>query len=185
MQTHRIEDGTLTGRTMNIMTTNHNLRDFYDPRHGIYVLYLHGATCSLLSHLLSPKMPYIFFDRHGPIYSAEWSNHPVVFSKKGTQYAAEIKAMSFDFRMLTNEFLEILDEFEKCGILLYQSNKEFPHNFQVDTIEGCGAKLMRENGIISGFYLPHEEETAQFMSFDEEHFSRILKNPVIVDKMFC
>ncbi len=166
------------------MVSSHNIQNFYDKEKGIYTLGLESASCLLLSYLLSPAIPYIFAYRYKPNDMSEWWECPVMLSKKEKLYRLEVKRMEFDFQMSTDEFLDILDEFGKSGIEIFQSNNKIPSTLAIYTInENSLLRVLRHNGITSRFYLPNYHGEATFWTFDKEHFSNILENPAISDRI--
>ena len=158
-----------------IMTTNNIISKSYDQSNKTFNLYLNGATCLLLRHLLSLDMQYIFVKDYLPNEQLEWWNCPVLFNEKGNMCNVEVKSLVFDFQLPTDTFLNNLHEFENSGIELYQCKNKLPATLYIDKLlERNKYKVFQRIGISSCFYLPHSYELAHYWTFDECHFSKIV-----------
>lgn len=152
---------------------------------GLFSFMLAGATCKVLAHILDPSIPFVWVRDHGPVETVRWWKTRIPLSESGRFYDAEVRNMGFDLHFTTSRFLELLPEFERHGMLLYQLTRRLPHTLTLNRVrEEAVTPILLQNGLHLQFNLPHAIECAQLSSPRREVLEALLTKPEIGEMVY-
>lgn len=139
-------------------------------RDGVEVVYVHGATVSLLSPFLNPNVPWVWILGHTPC-GVDWQEHVLPLNENDDQLRASYRLLSYDLMLETARFLEIAPKLEAYGLDLIQSYKKMPCNFpDAFYLRRCSLgqrrQILLENSVFLEVFLPHAVETAQVLCLE-------------------
>jgi hypothetical protein len=123
---------------------------------------------------LDISVPYVCLQSHLPNERVEWWSCPIPLRKEGAPRSVEVRNVVFDLQLTTEGFLEVLEDFEECGVDLYQFHNPMPATFNIDKLfERRSVEVLTRNGFQSRFYLPHPQEVAVYWSLDRSHLEEL------------
>ena len=139
------------------------------------IVYVHGATVSVLATFLDPSIPWIWILGHRPNRYLEWWETTVPLNSKGSVFTGAVRGLCLDLQMPTPDFLERSTEFDEHGLVLIQSRQQLPETLCLDRIPESRQKgVLIQNGATLRIYLPHAFETAQVQSFTKGYLASII-----------
>ncbi len=152
---------------------------------GMYSVMLRSCTAAVLAHILDPAIPVIWVRRHMPQRYIQWWQAQAPLSVRGGIHELEVRAMEFDLQLPTSRFLELLAEFEDHGIVLFQMTRRVPDTLTLDRVaEDLMNRVLLQNGLHLGFYLPHAGESAQLSSPHREVLERALEQTAVRELVY-
>ena len=147
---------------------------------GVFSLYLEPCSALVLQYVLSEDVPYVWLEDHLPNAAYEWWITPMLLHKGGAYHSLEIRLPRFDIQCATQEFLELLSEFESAGMTLFQMHRRWPVSLQPRYLpKEARYKILVQNGLHLEFDLPHTGEYARVVSPYRDVLERIQNHPVI------
>ena len=121
---------------------------------------------------------YIWVHRHRPQSTLAWWSANVPLVPGLNISSGNVRLLEYDFQCQLDEFIPLIDKFD--GIELSQMSKPVPDSLWLERIdENSIANVLKSNGLISRFYLPHAFEYAVFESPDKTVLSNAVAHPEI------
>lgn len=146
-----------------------------EDRHDCEIVYVHGATVSVLANLLDTSIPWVWILGHRPNRFVQWWETTVPLNTSEGLFTGSVRDMSFDFQMLTADFVSRSIDFNDYGLVLIQSRQQMPDTLCLERIpELQKNKVLMQNGAILRIFLPHAIETAQVQSFRKGYLTTII-----------
>lgn len=144
----------------------------------MYSVFIESCTSLILKYILDPAVPFVRLYEHHP-FPISWQKVDVPLSASGKYYQLEVRHLTFDLRMPTAEFLDLLPEFAGHGIDLVQSFKPLPDTLRLDHLRPASqAQVWKQNGVYLRFFLPHRWEITTITSPHPEVLEQILEHPI-------
>lgn len=144
---------------------------------GSCTIYFEPCTVEVLKKILQPNAEYVWIFGHTPNRYVQWWNTKLPLSKSGKYYEVSARNISYDLDMKRTDFLKNISEFEDHGIALIQSTKTMPDTLIPSYLnENNENSVLKQNGMILRFYLPHAYETAQLITIDEDTMNKVISN---------
>lgn len=145
---------------------------------GYFSITLNVCTSQILEHLLDRKESYIWIHQHRPNPVIEWWKTETPITKEKKIINASVRQMSFDIHLTIEEFLPIAGEFDSLS--LSQMSKPVPGTLTLDRMnEQNLVPILKGNGLISRFFIPHAMEVAVFSTTDRDHLERVCEHPEV------
>ena len=150
---------------------------------GIYDYLIGQATIRTVEPLLIPGGDVIRLYDHIPSPEVVWWEASVPLTRLGPNRRLLVQSMAFDVEMPKAEFLEAVDELERChgGLTLVQSRSPLPPDIHPGNFrkQETFLRVLRDCGAYVLFELPHFNETAGLTVFGKENFEYLTTNGVI------
>lgn len=148
---------------------------------GFYKIALYSGTYQLLPYLLAPELPYVWITNHSP-KSYGWWKTQLPLSSHTPLRTVLARGIQFDLLLSYQEFMDWLEDFAEFGFILYQTVKPVPDSLRLESIaERSQIRVLVQNGVKTGFILPHPEEVAVFWSSELSIIRRALSFPQVRD----
>jgi hypothetical protein len=150
---------------------------------GSFYTVLEPCSVAVLPHVLAVDASYVWVVEHRPDPAVRWTQLPVPLTLGGRPQALPVRDLLFDFQVSTTAFLtEVLPQLpDGGGIILLQLERPVPDTLRYRAIAEAPARhaVLRQNGWILTFDLPHGGEYAEVTTSDRRTLERILAEPII------
>jgi hypothetical protein len=134
---------------------------------GLFSALLPPCKASILGRLLDPSVAYVWLIDYRVAGLAAWleENLPPLCEAAALREACAVRHLELDLTLKTPVFLGLLPGLEGSGIDLLQATKPQPRNLHLRAVrETSQGRVLRDNGVVLGFYLPHPHEHALLTS---------------------
>lgn len=159
------------------MITTGGIQEFQS---GIFRLFLEPCSALVLQYVLSEDVPYVWVENHLPNERFEWWNVQLPLRKGGSYHTLEVRLLNLDLQFTTQNFLQLLPEFQEAGMMLFQMTKPWPASLTPRYLPAeARYKILVQNGLYLEFDLHHAGEYARIVSPHREVLERIQRHPVI------
>lgn len=140
------------------------------------MLWVHRSVASELARFLHPEVPYVWLLGHMPNRVVQWwqANVPLNLQQNIT---AQVRLLSYDIQLRTQDFLAKAEGFDDHGLVLIQSNKPMPDTLDLSRIpEPQQDAVVMQNGGFLRMYLPHAMETACVICYQPGYLTQVVAN---------
>lgn len=146
-----------------------------EHREDSELVYVHGAIVSVLATLLEASVAWVWILGHRPNRYVQWWESRVPLNTTGSIFTGEVRDITLDLQMPTEEFVSRATEFDDHGLVLIQSRQRMPDTLCLERIpEHQQNEVLKENNATLRMYLPHATETAQVQSFRRGYLSTVI-----------
>jgi len=142
------------------------------------------ASCStrVLPHLLVPApTSFVCLVAYHPHHIIEWLDLPLPLAPNTAPRRLRARLPRYDLQFGYAEFLEVLPELHApAGMLALQMRRPVPDTLTMEHL-GDGPqrwRILKQNGCMLSFDLPHDGEYAWVETPDREHLERVLATPL-------
>ena len=150
---------------------------------GVYSTLLEPCSVAVLPYVLAPEASYVWMVEHAPDPRLQWGQLPVPIAPGAAAEPFRVRSLSFDLQMPAAEFLDrIVPRLPgDTGILLLQLAQPVPDSLRYRDVIARPAwpTILRQNGWMLTFDLPHEGEYAAVTAPDRHTLERFLAEPVM------
>ena len=155
-----------------------------ESKDGYFYIMLDGATAGDLRYLLHPDAQVIWLHSHCPDPILHWWKADIPISPGQIWASAEVRLVDYDLMVSLSDFLDRLHLFEPHGMTLTQLTRRVPDSLWARSLSDTEIyRVLKQNGLMSRFYLPHAVETAQFSCVDRSHLERVIAIPEVRRKL--
>jgi hypothetical protein len=150
---------------------------------GVFFTLLPPCSCRVAPRVLRPEpSSLVWLVRHMPHPVVEWADLPVPLFRGAAPEALRVRGAAYDVQLPLASFLDRVPRWpEGDGVLLLQMARPVPDTLDYFRI-GEGASqdaVLRRNGWLLTFDLPHGGEYAGVTCPDRGHLERVLTDEVI------
>ena len=149
---------------------------------GVFGTLLAPCSTRVLPYLLVPApTSFVWLVTSHPHHVLEWLDLPLPLAPDAPPRPVRARLPRYDLQFGFAEFLEALPELRApAGILALQMRHPVPDTLTIESL-GDGLhrwNMLRENGWLLSFDLPHDGEYAWVETPDREHLERVLATPL-------
>ena len=149
---------------------------------GVFGTVLAPCSCRVLPHLLIPvptSVPWLVaYHPHGVV---EWLDLPLPLAPNAAPRTVRARLPRYDLQFELAEFLEVLPELHaRAGMLALQMLRPVPDTLMMDKVADDANRwnILKQNGCVLSFDLPHDGEHAWVETPDRDHLQRVLNTPL-------
>lgn len=151
---------------------------------GVYSTRIEPCSRWVLPHVLSPDpASFVWLVGYRPHATAEWVELPVPLRRGLPAEPARVRLPRFDLQLPLGVFLDRLPAIHSW-LMLLQMARPVPDTLLYASIAGRPSeyRILRQNGWLLTFYLPHDCEYARVTCADRGHLERVLGDVVIASR---
>lgn len=150
---------------------------------GVFGVVLEPCSCQVLPHVLVPDPnSVVWLVAYHPHHIVEWIDMPLPLAAYAPAELLRARLPKFDVQFPIANFLERLPHMHAhAGMLAVQMERPVPDTLTFERLASDPNRhaILRRNGWLVSFDLPHDGEHAWVECPDREHLERVLANPVI------
>ena len=150
---------------------------------GVFGVLLEPCSCQVLPHVLVPDSnSVVWLVAYHPHHIVEWIDMPLPLAPYAPAELIRARLPQFDVQFPIAEFLERLPRMHaRAGMLAVQMERPVPSTLSFERLASDPNRhaILRQNGWLVSFDLPHDGEHAWVECPNREHLERVLANPVI------
>lgn len=136
---------------------------------GFFCVALKPCTVRVVETFLTGTKGTVWLRGHRPNRIVEWWPAAVPLTTSTLLTKCTVRDLTFDIQMSTDEFLQNLGYFEGSAADLYLFDRPVPNTLTLDNVpQDSRARVLRENGLIGHFDLPHAHEVAVLSALRRE-----------------
>ena len=145
---------------------------------GVFGTLTAPCTTRVLPYVLVPApTSFVWLVTYHPHHVLEWLDLPLPLTPDTAPRRLRARLPRYDLQFGYGEFLEVLPELRApAGMLALQMRRPVPDTLTIESL-GDGPQrwnMLRENGWLLSFDLPHDGEHAWVEAPDREHLERVL-----------
>jgi hypothetical protein len=149
---------------------------------GVFGTLLAPCSTRVLPYLLVPApTSFVWLVTYHPHHVLEWVDLPLPLAPDVAPRTVRARLPRYDLQFAFAEFLEVLPELRApAGLLALQMRRPVPDTLTIESV-GDGHQrwnMLRENGWLLSFDLPHDGEHAWVETPDRQHLERVLATPL-------
>lgn len=149
---------------------------------GVFGTLLAPCSCQVLSHLLLPvPSSYVWLVAYHPFGVVEWVTLPLPLGRDGSAQPVTARLPRYDLQFPLPEFLSLLPRLRApAGMLALQMERRVPDTLMMEPLADDPRRraVLRENGFMLSFDLPHDGEHAWVESIDRGYLESLLHTPL-------
>ena len=153
---------------------------------GVWEAFLPPCDCHVLPHVLVPDpASHVWLVEYRPHAPLAWADLPLPLDVGRPARILRARLPSFDLQMPLPQLLALLPEMHAwAGMLALQMSRPVPDTLHYQTLAASPSRdaILRRNGWLLTFSLPHDGETARVTTPDRAHLQRILADPAVVPR---
>jgi hypothetical protein len=136
---------------------------------------LRPCTIKVTALFLPQSDATVWLPNHAPNERLEWWTTQVPISGHGEVLTAQIRNLQFDIQLPVARFREQLSALGDHGVELYLLERPVPNTLTLTEVpEADRGRILKDNGLIARFYLPHSHEVAWLATPARETLERWL-----------
>jgi hypothetical protein len=150
---------------------------------GVFGVLLEPCSCQVLPFVLvSDPRSIVWLVAYHPHHIVEWIDLPLPLTADAPAEILRARLPSFDVQFPIASFLERLPRMHaRAGMLAVQVERPVPDTLTFNKLgsDPHGHAVLKQNGWLLSFDLPHDGEHAWVECPDRAHLERVLASPVI------
>jgi len=124
---------------------------------GLFGVALRPCTIEVAALFLPASDATVCLRSHFPNERIEWWSAHVPISRHGETLTAEVRNLQFDIQLPVSRFREQLSTLRDHGADLYLLEHPLPGTLTLAGVpEAEHARILKANGLVAYFHLPHE-----------------------------
>lgn len=134
------------------------------------------CTCQDLPEILLPVPSYVWVLQYRPVPALEWTELPVPLAADGRTARLSVRGAGFELQCEREAFLRLLPQLHAwAGMTVLQMSRPVPDTLWYPQIREAPnrAAILRRNGWLLTFELPHDYETARVITADRAHLDAV------------
>ena len=149
---------------------------------GVFGTLLAPCSTHVLPYLLVPApTSFVWLVAYHPHHVVEWVDLPLPLAPNTAARRLHARLPRYDLQFGYAEFLEVLPELHApAGMLALQMRRPVPNTLTIERL-GDGPqrwRILKQNGWLLSFDLPHDGEYAWVEAPDRQHLDRVLDTPL-------
>ena len=153
---------------------------------GVWATLLEQCSCQVLAHVLMPvPSSVVWLVAYHPHHALEWVDLPLPLGAGMPAERMRARLPRFDAEFPHADFLARLPAMHaRAGMLALQMDRPVPDTLSFEHIatDPNRRAILRRNGWLLSFDLPHDGEHAWVECTDRAHLERVLADPVIASR---
>jgi hypothetical protein len=150
--------------------------DIRETADGIFEAFLPPCTCQDLPEILLPVPSYVWVLAYRPVPALRWAELPVPLAEDGHLATLQVRGTHFEIQAEREAFLGLLPRLHAwAGMTVLQMLRPVPDTLWYPQIRGQPGHdaILRQNGWVLTFELPHDYETARVITVDRGHLAAV------------
>lgn len=136
---------------------------------GFFSVALKPCTVNIVETFLTGTTGTVWLRGHRPNKIVQWWSASIPLNTSSLLKQCSVRDIAFDIQMSTDDFLRNLEHFEDSAADLYVLHRPVPDTLTLDNVPSeLRARVLRDNGLIAHFDLPHAHEVAVLSSLRRE-----------------
>jgi hypothetical protein len=158
----------------------HQVREIAE---GVFSTVLEPCSRWVLPHVLRPEpASFVWLVGYRPHSRGQWVDLPLPLSQGRPAEPLRVRYPVFELQLPLIVFLDRLPAINSwSGLLLHQMARPVPDTLRYESFSGTPGEyhILRQNGWLLTFYLPHDGEHARITCPDRTHLEGVLADPII------
>ena len=147
---------------------------------------LAACSCQVLSHLLLPApTSFVWLVAYHPHGVVEWVTLPLPLRLNATATPLTARLPRYDLQFSLSAFLSVLPQLHaRAGMLALQMERPVPDTLTMEHLADNSRRrsILRENGLLLSFDLPHDGEYAWVETYDRAHLEGVLNSALFASR---
>lgn len=153
---------------------------------GVFGTLLAPCSTRVLPYLLVPApTSFVWLVAYHPHHVVEWLDLPLPLAPDSAPRTLRARLPRYDLQFEFAEFLDVLPELHApAGMLALQMRRPVPDTLTIEPL-GDGPQrwnILKQNGWLLSFDLPHDGAHAWVETTDREHLDRVLGTPLFLSR---